>query len=160
MSGRVLVVDDDASMRDMLQGDLGERGFTVTVSPDAAEALERLATAEVDAIVTDLNMPRMNGVELCERIVAQYATIWNGQGEPDVLARKNRILDEWCAKVGRDPNEIERSAQIFRDQLDKLDEYYAGGITHFICGAPGPDYDLTELRKLIAWRDSHSGHTS
>jgi len=40
------------------------------VCGDAAEALERLATAEVDAIVTDLNMPRMNGVELCERIVA------------------------------------------------------------------------------------------
>ena len=70
MSGRVLVVDDDAGMRDMLRGDLGERGFTVTVCGDAAEALERLATAEVDAIVTDLNMPRMNGVELCERIVA------------------------------------------------------------------------------------------
>jgi DNA-binding NtrC family response regulator len=70
VSGRVLVVDDDAGMRDMLHGDLGERGFTVTECADAAEALERLATAEVDAIVTDLNMPRMNGVELCERIVA------------------------------------------------------------------------------------------
>jgi two-component system response regulator HydG len=70
VSGRVLVVDDDAGMRDMLQSDLGERGFAVTACGDAADALERLATAEVDAIVTDLNMPRMNGVELCERIVA------------------------------------------------------------------------------------------
>jgi two-component system response regulator HydG len=70
MSGRVLVVDDDAGMRDMLRSDLDDRGFTVSVCADAAEALERLATAEVDVIVTDLNMPRMNGVELCERIVA------------------------------------------------------------------------------------------
>jgi probable F420-dependent oxidoreductase len=93
------------------------------------------------------------GEKVTLRIVAQYATIWNGQGEPEELAHKNRVLDEWCAKVGRDPQEIERSAQIFDDQLDKLDAYYEAGITHFICSASGPDYDLTPLQKLIAWRD-------
>jgi hypothetical protein len=86
-------------------------------------------------------------------IVAQYATIWNGQGEPDVIGRRNRILDEWCAKVGRDPKEIERSAQIFGPQLDQLDAYLAEGITHFICEATGPDYDLAPLHKLLEWRD-------
>ena len=93
------------------------------------------------------------GEKVTLRIVAQYATIWNGQGEPEELGRKNRILDEWCAKVGRDPTEIERSAQIFGAQLDRLDEYLAAGITHLICSAGGPDYDLAPLRKLIAWRD-------
>ena len=93
------------------------------------------------------------GEKVTLRIVAQHATIWNGQGEPDVLAHKNRVLDEWCARVGRDPNEIERSAQIFGDQLDKLDDYLAAGITHVICDAGGPDYDLAPLHKLIAWRD-------
>jgi alkanesulfonate monooxygenase SsuD/methylene tetrahydromethanopterin reductase-like flavin-dependent oxidoreductase (luciferase family) len=94
------------------------------------------------------------GEKVTLRIVAQYATIWNGQGEPEVLGRKNQILDEWCAKVGRDPMEIERSAQILGPQLDKLDEYLAAGITHLICHAIGPDYDLAPLNKLIAWRDS------
>ena len=93
------------------------------------------------------------GEKVTLRIVAQHATIWNGQGEPDVLRRKNRILDEWCAKVGRAPTEIERSAQIFGPQLDKLDEYLAAGITHLICDASGPDYDLAPLRRLIGWRD-------
>ncbi len=94
------------------------------------------------------------GEKVTLRIVAQHATIWNGMAEPDVLARKNQILDDWCARVGRDPQEIERSAQIYGPQLDKLDDYLAAGITHFICDAKGPDYDLTPLHKLIAWRDA------
>jgi probable F420-dependent oxidoreductase len=93
------------------------------------------------------------GEKVTLRIVAQYATIWNGQGEPEELARKNRILDEWCARVGRDPQEIERSAQIFGTQLDKLDDYLAAGITHLIGESSGPDSDLTPLHTLIAWRD-------
>jgi probable F420-dependent oxidoreductase len=97
------------------------------------------------------------GEKVTLRIVAQHATIWNGQGEPEVLAHKNRVLDEWCAKVGRNPAEIERSAQIFGPQLDKLDEYYEAGITHFIAESSGPDYDLSLLYKLIAWRDSKQG---
>ena len=64
-------------------------------------------------------------------IVAQYATIWNGQGEPDELGRKNQILDEWCARVGRDPKEIERSPRSLAPS-DRLDDYLAAGITHLI----------------------------
>ena len=100
------------------------------------------------------------GEKVTLRIVAQHATIWNGQGEPDLLAHKNRVLDEWCAKLGRDPDAIERSAQIFDHQLDKLDEYYAAGITHLIHGARGPNYDLSGLRKLIAWRDRHPSRSA
>jgi probable F420-dependent oxidoreductase len=97
------------------------------------------------------------GEKVTLRIVAQYANIWNGQGEPEVLAHKNQVLNEWCEKMGRNPDEIERSAQIFGPQLDKLDEYYEAGITHFIADASGPDYDLAPLQKLIAWRDSKQG---
>ncbi len=96
------------------------------------------------------------GEQVTLRIVAQYATIWNGQGEPDVLAHKNKVLDAWCARVGRDPNEIERSAQVFDSQLDRLDDYLAAGITHFIGDAAGPDYDLAPLQKLLAWRDART----
>jgi probable F420-dependent oxidoreductase len=97
-----------------------------------------------------------NGEKVTLRLVAQYATIWNGQGEPEELGRLNRILDAWCAKVGRDPSTIERSAQIFGPQLDKLDDYLAAGITHLITEASGPDYDLAPLHTLITWRDRHA----
>jgi hypothetical protein len=73
------------------------------------------------------------------------------------LAHRNTVLDEWCAKIGRDPNEIERSAQIFGPQLDRLDDYLAAGITHLIGETGGPDYDLTDLYKLIEWRDRRAG---
>ena len=97
------------------------------------------------------------GEKVTLRIVAQYATIWNGQGEPDELAHKNRVLDEWCARVGRNPAEIERSIQIFKPQFPLLDDYLAAGFTHFICDAPGPDYDLAPLHHLLAWRNRVMG---
>ena len=98
-----------------------------------------------------------SGEKVTLRLVATYATIWNGQGEPEELAHKNRVLDEWCEKVGRDPAEIERSAQIFPDQMDKLDAYLEAGITHLITESHGPDYDLSRLHQLIEWRDRHQG---
>ena len=69
MKGRVLVVDDDASMCDMLVSDLGELGFEVKARTAAPAALEALVASEFDAVVADLNMPGMSGLELCERIV-------------------------------------------------------------------------------------------
>jgi alkanesulfonate monooxygenase SsuD/methylene tetrahydromethanopterin reductase-like flavin-dependent oxidoreductase (luciferase family) len=43
------------------------------------------------------------------RIVAEYADIWNAFGTPETLVRKDEILREHCAAVGRDPATIERS---------------------------------------------------
>ena len=55
------------------------------------------------------------------RLAAEYADIWHGFGSMETLARKNRVLDEWCAKVGRDPGEIERSTSA-RSGPDELGE--------------------------------------
>jgi len=70
MSPRVLVVDDDQSMCDVLGTDLGRAGFGVTAVTSADEALLLLRDEEFDAVVTDLNMQGINGLELCERISA------------------------------------------------------------------------------------------
>jgi alkanesulfonate monooxygenase SsuD/methylene tetrahydromethanopterin reductase-like flavin-dependent oxidoreductase (luciferase family) len=45
------------------------------------------------------------------RIVAEYADLWNTWGTPDLIAHKSAVLDEHCAAVGRDPKEIDRTAQ-------------------------------------------------
>ena len=90
------------------------------------------------------------------RIVAEHADIWNSFGDPEQTARKNGILDDWCARVGRDPKQIERSILIRPDRIRSADKYIASGITHLILGFTGPDYNLSPLKKLVAWRDSLS----
>ena len=72
---RVLVVDDVQSMCEMLAERLPPLGFEVVWRTSGDEALALLATTDVDAVVTDLNMQGMSGLELCDRIVA---------GRPDV----------------------------------------------------------------------------
>jgi two-component system response regulator HydG len=65
--GHVLVVDDDAAMGEVLVADLSRRGFTVQAVTDGARALEALGGEDFDAILTDLNMRGMDGLELCAR---------------------------------------------------------------------------------------------
>ena len=68
--GRVLVVDDERAMGDMLARALSQEGFRVDVCVSGAEALEKLGREDYDALVTDLAMGGMNGLQLCERAVA------------------------------------------------------------------------------------------
>ena len=75
MSGRVLVVDDDRSMCDLLETGLRRRGFDVRTKTSADDAFTSMATEDFDVVVTDLNMKGMNGIELCERIVANRPDI-------------------------------------------------------------------------------------
>jgi two-component system response regulator HydG len=68
MPRRVLIVDDDQAMCDLLVADLGDRGFQAEARTAPEEALALLAQRDVEVIVTDLNMRRMSGVELCRRV--------------------------------------------------------------------------------------------
>ena len=68
MPGRVLVVEDEREMRAMLEKGLTRRGFTPVALPSADEALARLAAEDFDVVLTDLRMPGMDGLALCERI--------------------------------------------------------------------------------------------
>ncbi|HEY8209388.1 MAG TPA: sigma-54 dependent transcriptional regulator, partial [Myxococcaceae bacterium] len=71
MKGRILIVEDDAAMRALLEQGLTRRDFEVRSGKSAAEALDQAldADAAYDVVLTDLNMPGgMSGVELCRRI--------------------------------------------------------------------------------------------
>jgi two-component system response regulator HydG len=68
--GRVLVVDDERDMCELLELGLRKRGFAVTWRTDGEEAFATMSTQDFDAVITDLNMKKMGGIDLCARIVA------------------------------------------------------------------------------------------
>ena len=68
----ILVVEDEEEMRQVLADMLVRPGWRVTSAADGVEALEQLAVQRPDVVLTDLNMPRMDGKELLQRINEQY----------------------------------------------------------------------------------------
>jgi two-component system, OmpR family, response regulator MprA len=67
---RVLVVDDELAVRTSLQRALGLERYEVDLAQDGREALERVAAARYDAIVLDVSMPLLDGLEACRRMRA------------------------------------------------------------------------------------------
>lgn len=65
---RILTVDDSASMRALLNAALSSEGFEVAQAEDGIAALEWLAFNEADLVITDINMPRLDGFGLIERV--------------------------------------------------------------------------------------------
>ncbi|MCB9543483.1 MAG: sigma-54-dependent Fis family transcriptional regulator [Myxococcales bacterium] len=70
MNGRILVVDDDRAMCDMIAADLKSRDFVAVTRQTGSDAWQALQTEDFDVVVTDLSLGGMSGIELCERIVA------------------------------------------------------------------------------------------
>ncbi|MCC8930665.1 response regulator transcription factor [Rhodococcus sp. BGS-1C] len=65
---RILVVDDDRAVRDSLRRSLTFNGYTVELAVDGLDALEKVAAARPDALVLDVMMPRLDGLEVCRRL--------------------------------------------------------------------------------------------
>jgi len=70
MAKRAMTVDDSKTMRDMVAFTLKGAGFEVAQAADGKQALVQLATTQVDIIITDLNMPVMDGVTLIRALRA------------------------------------------------------------------------------------------
>jgi two-component system response regulator MprA len=66
----VLVVEDEPALSDGLRTALALEGYEVEVARDGVEALDALVTRPVDAIVLDVLMPRLDGIEVCRRLRA------------------------------------------------------------------------------------------
>ena len=66
--GKILVVDDEASIRELFQSFFTEAGYEVVLAEEATEALVTLKIQDIDVIFLDLKLFGMNGIELCREI--------------------------------------------------------------------------------------------
>lgn len=65
---RILVVDDDRAVRESLRRSLSFNGYTVNLAEDGVEALDAIANERPDAVVLDVMMPRLDGLEVCRQL--------------------------------------------------------------------------------------------
>jgi len=68
MPSRVLLIDDDARLFELLASYLGQNGVDVTSAPDGPKGLAALEASSFDAVLLDVMMPGMDGLEVCKRI--------------------------------------------------------------------------------------------
>jgi probable F420-dependent oxidoreductase len=86
------------------------------------------------------------------RLVAEHADIWHTFADGDDFIRKSRILDEHCARIGRDGAEVERSVLVGGDPAASGPELLAQGVSLFIVSVR--NLDLEPVRSWVEWRDS------
>jgi two-component system, chemotaxis family, chemotaxis protein CheY len=67
---RIIAVDDSKTMREMVSVTLRSAGFEVTVAEDGQKALTILRGAQIDLVITDLNMPNLDGISLIRALRA------------------------------------------------------------------------------------------
>ncbi|WP_036505531.1 MULTISPECIES: response regulator transcription factor [Nocardia] len=65
---RILVVDDDRAVRESLRRSLTFNGYSVELAVDGVDALEKVSASRPDALVLDVMMPRLDGLEVCRRL--------------------------------------------------------------------------------------------
>lgn len=118
---KILIVDDDDVCRELLQEATQEEGVEVILAANGMEALKKLSSGAVDILITDLNMPRMDGLKLLAHAREIYpnilAIIITGYGsmETAIDAIRKGAYD-YILK----PFKIERIAVVARNAIEKV----------------------------------------
>jgi probable F420-dependent oxidoreductase len=135
--------------------DFREYGYEFHTPPERLRALGH-GLPVIKARLADLRPPAENmpilvgggGEQVTLRLVAEHADAWNSFGPPASFRHKNQVLDDWCADVGRDPADIERTVAISPDEIGALDAYVDAGAEHVIV-MMAPPYDLDPVRSIL-----------
>src|SRR5450432_1860055 len=87
----VLIVDDEPAVVDALDRALVQEGYAVASAGDGRAALERVARARPDAVILDVSMPQMSGLEVCRRMRA------NGDRTPVLILTARHLVSDRVA---------------------------------------------------------------
>lgn len=122
-SPSVLIVEDDAATRRLYKFMLTNGGYPVREAEDGVAALEQLAQHHFDLVITDMNMPRMDGMELIQAIRRDYNDVHviliTAFGTPDTEKQARRMgANDYLAKPF-DFEELERRVRTFFESRAK-----------------------------------------
>ncbi|HEY2516540.1 MAG TPA: response regulator transcription factor [Polyangiaceae bacterium] len=116
---RVLLIDDDRQLLDVLSLAFEEAGYDVSTAPDGQAALAALAARRPDAIVSDVNMPGLDGFQLCRALRAKndripFVLLTSRDGEIDEALGLDLGADDYVAKPFRTRVLLARVAALLR----------------------------------------------
>ncbi|GAC1343258.1 MAG: hypothetical protein NVSMB29_15790 [Candidatus Dormibacteria bacterium] len=120
---RILVVEDDAEYREYLCLRLGADGWQVHTAHDGIEALDVLAAQPCDALICDIRMPGIDGLELCRRLRAdpRYRTlpvmILSGAEESADVGQVVGLGHVWYLRKGTSPERLRRTLRHLLDSM-------------------------------------------
>jgi two-component system KDP operon response regulator KdpE len=140
---RVLVVEDDPNIVDLIRSNLAVRGFDTIVSTDGLRALQLLETERPDIILLDLMLPEIDGFELCrqvrERSTVGVIVVSARGGDRDKVAALNLGADDYMTKPFSIEELLARITATLRRTRPALQD---GGAPQRIALAGGVEIDL------------------
>ena len=93
------------------------------------------------------------GEKVMLRLVAKHAQMWNTIASLEEFKDKSAVLDEWCRRLGRDPAEIERTANVGNLSEFEIEEWLKAGLQHFVIRLAHP-FNTKQLERVLRIRDS------
>ena len=124
MNRKMLVVDDEKSIRDLFEAAFSDAGYEVHLAENGTEALDILNRQEIELIFLDLKLFGMNGIELCRQIrktrpiaIINAITGWSGLFEIDECREAG--FDDYFRK----PVSLELLFKVVKDAFEKIDRW-------------------------------------
>jgi DNA-binding response OmpR family regulator len=115
---KALIVDDDLALADVVSFTMRRAGFEVIVAHDGQTALDRWRESEPDLIILDINLPKLNGLAVCQRIRTEASTpiiILSVRGEEDDVVRGLELgADDYIVKPFSPRQLVARSEAVLR----------------------------------------------
>lgn len=123
MEKKILVVEDDASVRNVLEKAFRKNGYTVQSAESAEQALEILKQEDIHVMFLDLKLPGMNGVDLCKQIRKDKpnAIIHAMTGYTSLFEAGQCLNAGFCADYFVKPVNIEVIYKAAQDAFERLD---------------------------------------
>jgi CheY-like chemotaxis protein len=119
MPAKLLYVDDEPDLRDLVENQLSLEGYDVTTASDGVNALEILRKNSFDVVLLDVRMPRMNGIEVLQELqnlnLHPRTIMLTGDNDLSLLAR--------CARLG--VNDYLTKPYNFHELINSIDRAIA-----------------------------------